>query len=117
MIKTYSGTVLKICLILFVFLFYLPRNSCAIQSIYTIQTGSFDSEAAAGKQFDSIVQGLDEKTLDSLRIETIGDFYSVRIGKFKGYSAAVKLMKIVKPRFSKAFIIEAYMKDERIIKL
>jgi tetratricopeptide (TPR) repeat protein len=81
-----------------------------------VQTGSFDSAEAAQKQFDSIVQGLNEKDLDNLRIEKIGEFYSVRLGKFKGYSFAEKLVKKIKPGFSNAFTIEAYIKDERIVR-
>ena len=115
--NTSPGIVVKIYLILFIFSLYSPQNSHAIRSVYTIQTGSFDSVAAAQKQFDSIVQGLNEKELDNLRIEKIGKFYSVRLGKFKDYTTAEKFIKAMKPRLSTAIILKAYIKNERIIKL
>ena len=104
-------------MILFIFSLYSPQNSHAIRSVYTIQTGSFDSAADAQKQFDSLVQGLNEKELDYLRIEKIGAFYSVRLGKFKDYTTAEKSFEAMKPRLSTAIILKAYIKDERIIRL
>jgi peptidyl-prolyl cis-trans isomerase C len=114
--NTSPGTVLKIYFVLFILLLFPPLNSHALKSVYTVQTGSFDSAEAAQKQFDSIVQELNEKDLDYLRIEKIGEFYSVRLGKFTGYSIAEKLVQAIKPKFSKAFTIEAYIKDERIVR-
>jgi hypothetical protein len=58
---------------------------------YTIQTGSFIDVERARKQFDSVMQGLFEK--DYLRIEMIGKFYSVRLGKFRKYAGAEKLLQ------------------------
>ncbi len=111
------GLLLKICFVLFALSLFLPLNSHALQSVYTVQTGSFDNEEAAQIQFDAIVKTLNAKDLDSLRIEKIGEIYSVRLASFKGYSFAEKLVKKIKPQFSKAFTIEAYIKDERIIRL
>lgn len=114
--RTSHSLVFKICFVLFILLLYPPLNSHTLQSVYTVQTGSFDSAEAAQKQFDAIAQGLNEKDLDNLRIEKIGEFYSVRLGNFKGYSIAERLVKKIKPKFSKAFTIEAYIKDERIVR-
>jgi tetratricopeptide (TPR) repeat protein len=115
--ETNLDIALKICQILFILLLYSSQNSYAIQSAYTIQTGSFDDVAAAQKQFDSLVQGFNEKELDNLRIEKIGAFYSVRLGKFKDYTTAENFIKAMKPRLSTAIILKAYIKDKRIIKL
>ncbi len=92
-------------------------NSYASESIYTIQTGSFISIAPTQKQFDSIVQGLNEKELDYLRIEKIGKFYSLRLGKFEDHATAKKFFQAIKPQLSTAIIMKAYIKDERIIRL
>jgi tetratricopeptide (TPR) repeat protein len=72
---------------------------------------------SAQKQFKSIVQGLNEKNLDYLRIEKVGKFYTVRIGKFDDYDHAEKFLKTIKSQFSAALIRTAYIKDNRIIKL
>jgi tetratricopeptide (TPR) repeat protein len=105
------------CLTLSFFLLFLPLISYPSQLLHTIQTGSFISVAPAQKQFNSIVQKLNEKELDNLRIEKIGKFYSVRLGKFKDYTTAEKFLKSIKPRLSGSIVMEAYIKDERIIKL
>jgi len=115
--KTDTGTVLRICLILFTFLLCLQQNSYAIQAVYTIQTGSFESIDDAHKQFSHIVKELNDIKLDNLRIEKIGDFYSVRLGKFKAYSKAEQLNKTITPYFSQSYILKAYIKDERIVRL
>lgn len=105
------------CLTFALFLLLLPLNSYASESIYTIQTGSFISIAPAQKQFDSIVQGLNEKELDYLRIEKIGKFYSLRLGKFEDYTTAKKFLQAIKPQLSTAIIMKAYIIDERIVRL
>ncbi len=114
--RTSHSLVYKICLALFILFLCPPLNSHALQSVYTVQTGSFASAEAAQNQFDSLVRELNEEDLGNLRIEKIGGFYSVRLGKFKGYSIAEKLVKKIKPGFSKAFTIEAYIIDERIVR-
>ncbi len=104
-------------LTLSLFLLFLPLMSYASQLIYTIQTGSFASIAAAQKQFDFIVQRLDEKELDYLRIEKVGKFYSVRLEKFENRVIAKKFLKTIKSRLSTAIILKAYIKNERVIRL
>ena len=94
-----------------------PLTSYASELIYTIQAGSFNTADDAQKHFDSIVTKLNKGNLDNLRIEKIGDFFSVRIGKYEGYSIAVKAFQKIKPQLSETFIMEAYFKDERIIKI
>ena len=105
------------CFILSFFLLFLPLISYSSQLFYTIQTDSFIKVATAQKQFNSIVQKLNEKELDNLRIEKIGKLYSVRLGKFKDYPAAEKFLKSIKTRLSSSIVMEVYIKDERIIKL
>ena len=108
---------LIICFILFLFISFTPLTSFTAQIIYTIQTGSFDDVKPAQNQFDSIVQELNEKQLDYLRIEKIGNFYSVRLGKFEDNAAAEKFLKEVKPHFPTAIVRDAYFIEERIVKI
>lgn len=100
-----------------VFSVFLPRNTYASQSIYTIQTGSFSGETEAGKQYDFIMNKLNKQEIDYLRIEKVGKFYAVRLGKFENYSDSEKLYRAVKTHIPKAQIMKAYIKNERIIKL
>ena len=103
--------------ILFSFLLLLPLYSYAIERIYTVQTGSFITLEHAQKQFDSLIQRLDNKKLDNLRIEKINKYYSVRLGKFEDYAVAEKFLNAIKPLPSPAIIIKAYFIDERIVRL
>jgi len=86
------------------------------QQIYTIQTGSFLKLEQAHKQFDSILQILNGKEFSFLRIEKIGKYYSVRLGRFNDYNAAEQFIIAIKPDLSKAVILEVYIKEERIVK-
>jgi cell division protein FtsN len=76
----------------------------ASQRIYTIQTGSFIKIERAQKQFDLIVKGLNEKELDYLRIEKIGKFYGVRLGKFISIAEAKIKLESVKSQEVAGFV-------------
>ncbi len=95
----------------------MADNQYESRTIYTIQTGSFIKVVRAQKQFESIIQGLNGKGLDYLRIEKIEKFYVVRFGKFDDYAAAEKFLQSIKPQLSIAIILKAYIKDDRIIRL
>jgi len=112
-----SGSTVIICLMLFVFISVLPLSSYAVESIYTIQAGSFKNLSPARRQFNSIIQGLNEKELDSLRIEKIGKYYSVRLGKFKDKTSSKRLLSAIKPHVPEAVVMKAYFKKERIVEL
>lgn len=114
-IKPYK-TALK-CFTIYAFLLFLPPVSHSSQLFYTLQTGSFTEVSAAHKQFNSIVSELSSKQLDHLRIEKIGRFYCVRLGKFESYSAAKKFHNSIETWNSKSIIIDAYIRDQRIIKV
>jgi hypothetical protein len=87
------------------------------QAIYTIQTGSFLNIERAQKEFDSIVQILNKREIEYLRIEKVDKYYSVRLGNFKDYVIAEKFLRTHKIHLSPAVILNAYIKDERIISL
>ena len=86
------------------------------KSIYTIQTGSFTKLTRAHKQFDFVAEKLNEKELGFLRIEKIGNYYSVRLGKFDDFAAAKRFMRDIAPGISDAVIINANIENDRIIK-
>ena len=99
------------------FLFVFPQFSHSAQLYHTISISSFSSIAPAEKQFESISKKLQEQELDHLRIEKIGKFYCVRLGKFDDRSGADKLLDAVKSNLPGATVMKAYIKDERIVKL
>lgn len=87
------------------------------KAIYTVQTGSFTDSNYALEQFDFVTEALNENELDFLRIEKIGEFDAVRIGKFEDYTAARKFHQAVKAKLSSAIIMKAKMKNKRIKRL
>ncbi len=104
-------------LILLFLLLCLPVNSFASNLIYTLQAGSFLRIDSAQKQFDSLVQIFNEKELDHLRIEKIGKYYSVRLGKFDNRSEVEQSLTTMKKRVASFLMLKAYYKKERIEKL
>jgi HEAT repeat protein len=87
------------------------------RKIYTIQTGSFTEIEHVQKQFDSIIDVLNKEELDFLRIEKVGKFYSIRLGNFEHYATAEKFLQEIKNRLSEPIILNANIKNERIIRL
>jgi tetratricopeptide (TPR) repeat protein len=98
-------------------LFFPASDSHAVQSIYTIQAGSFESDTDADKQYDLIAGRLKKEDLQYLRIERIGKFYAVRIGKFNDRPEAEKFLLSNNPGLPGAIIMSAYYMEERIEKL
>jgi len=85
--------------------------------IYTVQAGSFDSLQRARKLYDSIISDLTEEDVAYLRIEKVGQYYAVRIGKFGEWSYAERFHERIRSQLSTAILVEAYIKEERIKKL
>ena len=103
--------------ILFIVLCVFPFHSYASEkrpSVYTIQVASLKDLDAAEKQFDSITEQLDKKELAFLRIEKVGKFYSLRIGKFDTKAEANELLESVKPKFPSSIVMEVYFIEDRI---
>ncbi|KPK01614.1 MAG: hypothetical protein AMK71_04900 [Nitrospira bacterium SG8_35_4] len=103
-------------LILFCFLLVImPLNLHAEEpAFHTIQTGSFVDIKSAQKQFDSIVKGLNEQELSFFRIEKIGKYYSLRLGKFKDHATANTFLQKNKPLLQGAIILKAITSEDRI---
>ena len=105
------------CLNFSILLLLLPLISYSSQLIFTIQIGSYISLASAEKKYDLLTHRLDKDKLDYLRIEKLGKYYTLRLGKFGNHSVAKKFFKTVKPRLPKAIIRQTYLKNKKIIKL
>lgn len=102
--------------ILFIFLLlFMSSGARAAESVFTIQTGSFKSQDDARNQFDSMIQKLSADNLDYLRIESIGDYYVVRLGKFEDFSEAEEFLKAYKSELSGAAVMRVYYIEKRIV--
>ncbi len=93
----------------------IPADSHSL--IYTIQAGSFGDMKSARNNYDSITKELVSRDLHYLRIEQIGQLYTVRLGIFKDRSDAVAQHRSIRPYLSNTLVISAYLKDERIKKM
>ncbi len=92
-------------------------NTVESKAIYTVQTGSFSNSNYAREEFDFITEELNKNELDFLRIEKIGEFDAVRVGKFEDYSAAEKYLQAVKTKLDSAIIMKTMIKNKRIKRL
>jgi tetratricopeptide (TPR) repeat protein len=85
------------------------------ESIYTIQTGSFKDSQSAEKRFRIIEQSLEETALQALRIEMIGKFYAVRVGRFARRAEAEQFLREHELSLKGAMVMKAYFIDKRIL--
>jgi len=83
---------------------------------YTIQIGSFTALARARTEFASVIQKMSDTKPDYVRIEKVGEYNTVRIGKFEEYMPAESYLSQVKTHFESAFITHAYIRDNRIVR-
>jgi Flp pilus assembly protein TadD len=95
----------------------VPVVCLAALMIHTVQTGSFGSVERAERQFDLLEGGLQEADLEHLRIEKIGNYYTVRIGCFDTQADVDSLLRDVRSLIGSAITMTAYYREERIVKL
>jgi tetratricopeptide (TPR) repeat protein len=100
-----------------VFLVCIPLSAYSSEKFYTVAVSSFTKAAPAEEQFNVLAQKLRGTNQDHLRIEKIGRFYSVRVGKFSGHAAAKELLRKINRIFPKAIVVNALVTDERIVKM
>ncbi len=84
---------------------------------YTIQVASFGKERDANNYFNTLATHLPAKTRAHLRVEKIGSFYTVRLGKESIRRTIVPIFNQIKAYTSKPTITQAYYKQNRISKL
>jgi tetratricopeptide (TPR) repeat protein len=112
-----TSSVVKILLMLLIFSISSVSLSYADQLVYSIQAGSFHDLSDAQNKYALIEKKSAEIDLESLRIEKIGKYFTVRFGKIEDYPAAEALLALVKPHIPDAMIMKAYIKNERIVKI
>jgi hypothetical protein len=95
----------------------VPGKDETLSLVYTVQAGSFDDLQSAKKLYDYITNDLTTKDLAYLRIEKVGQYYAVRIGKFGERSHAEIFHEKIRLQLSTAIIMQAYIKEERMKKL
>jgi len=90
------------------------HNSDKPQAIYTIQLGSYLTFSRAQGEFNYLMEVFAKKYRSFLRVEKVGTFYTVRLGKFESYSSSEKYLKSLIPKKSKARILKAFLKFDRV---
>jgi tetratricopeptide (TPR) repeat protein len=97
------------------FLIFSPSSPNAAETSYSIQTGTFYVLVQAKKQFNSLVPIADKEGLGFLRIEKVGKYYTVRLGRFKERSEAVQALKLVTPHLPGSIVLKVDYDDKRIV--
>jgi DNA-binding beta-propeller fold protein YncE len=88
-----------------------------LPQFYTLQAGSYSIEAGAQKAYQKLAADLEEAQRAYLRIEQIGSYYTVRVGKFEKRSGAEALLGQTGEHLPGAVILQAFIKDERITRI
>ena len=83
---------------------------------YTLQAGSFLKQDDAIRLYKKLSQKLPSEMLDSLRIEKIGSFFTVRVGKKLNRQEIAPLLQEAKKVVEDPAIIHAYVRDSRIVR-
>lgn len=83
---------------------------------FTVQTGSFREANPAITEYYALAKELKGKALDNLRIERIGAYYAVRIGRFKDQATAEEFINTNSTQLSQAIVLSATIKEERIVR-
>lgn len=86
-------------------------------TFFTVQAGSYTYRYNAEKKYKSLIQNMNDADLDNLRIEKVGEYYTVRLGKFDNYVTAMKFLNAMNSRLSFAIVLNVYIKKERIVEL
>ena len=86
-------------------------------TVFTVQAGSYTYKVNAENKYKSLIHDLNAADLDQLRIEKVGDYYTVRLGRFEQYGTAMKFLNAMNSRLSSSIVLEAYIKNERIVAL
>ncbi len=89
----------------------------AQERIFTIQVASFPTLSEAKRVYSRLDALLPDAQKAFLRVERIGRFYVVRLGRFSSPPQARKVLKKVKREFPDAFVRRAYYIEQRIISL
>ncbi len=107
------------CLVpgLFLVLALLSYAHAASETIFTIQAGSFRGRPDAFRQFDFLQRKLSEQGREYLRVEKIGKFHAVRLGKFDDRLKAEEFLDANKSLLRGAIVMDAYFIPARIEKL
>ncbi len=94
----------------------LSQEKDVMSEIYTIQTGSFLNIDRAQEQFSFIAEHMKAKDYNNLRIERIGKYYTVRLGKYENDSSTKELLQKLNHKIKSPVVLKAYIKEDRIIK-
>jgi len=83
------------------------------ESVYTIQVSSFSEEAMDYNK--QIVDVLKREGYEDVRIEQIGDFYTLRVGRYRTRAQAQEIYTALKKLYPQSILRNAYYIPERII--
>ncbi len=77
--------------------------------IYTIQLGSFIMAESAQRKYNQVTGLLHEEILKYLRIDKVGKYYAVRLGKYTEYDDAKDYYESFKSDYPDALILKTFI--------
>ncbi|MBI4689178.1 MAG: tetratricopeptide repeat protein [Nitrospirae bacterium] len=91
------------------------KKSPALEEYYTLNIKNFTLLEQAANEFNALTKKMNEKDLDGLRIEKIGRYFSVRLGRFRDYASAKELLNNAGDTISEAVILKESRAEEQVI--
>jgi biofilm PGA synthesis protein PgaA len=116
-LRRFSYVIRTLCLIGLIISIIAPLSSHAAELIYTLQLASFANERDAMQSYESIEKDLHKNSLNYLRIEKVGLFHAVRLGKFIDKPSVTDFRNSLHARLPSSIVMKAYIKDERIVRI
>jgi hypothetical protein len=84
---------------------------------FTVQAASYPDAPTAERGYVILENKLRVEDLDHLRIEVVGSYHTLRLGKFEQLKPARTLLGKVKKLFPTSFVLSAFVKPEQIRKI
>jgi tetratricopeptide (TPR) repeat protein len=87
------------------------------ETVFTIQIATHNSVDTAIEEFDELSRSLPENARDYLRVEKIGKYYPIRLGRFKARQQAEEMLNTIRTYLPSAIVRDAYFIEKRIVKM
>ncbi len=113
-IISYHFSIYLLLFFLTPFLFHSSAGAADLSQFHTIQAGSYSQEPPATRLFHSLAESLAPDQRDYLRVEKVGGYYTVRLGRFGSWSEADRIVGAAGEPLAGALILQAHNKPERI---
>ncbi len=95
----------------------LTASAANRPKLYVLQFGSYPDFQKADKSYNKIIELLHDEDLELLRIEKVGKYYALRLGRFDLIEEAKAVSAQIKSRVWPFIIVKTRFIEKRIVKI